>query len=99
MSLTRNAFETLGLAADAGPDLVKARWKELAKLHHPDLGGDANEFHRLHQAYSEALEETLAAPCAGCGGAGSRKLTKGFHQLTVPCDACEGTGRKHGAKD
>lgn len=42
------ALATLDLPADAAPDEVKARWKALVKLHHPDAnGGDKDAEERL----------------------------------------------------
>lgn len=40
------------------PDLgqiIKNAYRRQAKLHHPDLGGDADTFRRIHQAYEELL--------------------------------------------
>jgi hypothetical protein len=53
---TRDAgcFAVLGLAPDANIDQVKGRYRDLAKLHHPDRGGDAAEFHRINDAYDRA---------------------------------------------
>ena len=54
-SLEAKAMETLGLAANATGEAIKARYKELVKLHHPDAnGGDRGSEDRLRdvlQAY------------------------------------------------
>lgn len=34
-------------------DIVTVVWRHLAKTHHPDHGGDANEFMRFARAYKE----------------------------------------------
>ena len=41
----------LGLSADADEDDVKRRFRELAKRHHPDAGGDEAAFIRLMDIY------------------------------------------------
>ena len=45
------ALRTLGLAWGASRDAVKQAHRRLAKLHHPDLGGDASTFLRIQAAY------------------------------------------------
>lgn len=57
----RTALGLLGL--DGQVDLVelKARFRELARIHHPDRGGDAATFRRLQGAYA-LLQAELAAP-------------------------------------
>ena len=53
----------LGVRADAGVDEIRRRYHELAKVCHPDAGGDQAEFIRLQQAYKALLEEK-AKPAA-----------------------------------
>jgi hypothetical protein len=48
------ALETLGLADGATADEVKAAFRRLALLHHPDRGGDAAKFREMLAAYEEA---------------------------------------------
>jgi len=52
----RRALEIMGLEISAGADEIKARYKELVKLHHPDAnGGDRSSEDRLRsviQAYA-----------------------------------------------
>jgi DnaJ-domain-containing protein 1 len=47
----REALRLLGLEHDASPQAIKRAYWRLAKTHHPDLGGDAEAFHRLDAAY------------------------------------------------
>lgn len=47
---------TLGLEPPVTGDQVKRRFRELAKVHHPDAGGEAAEFTRIQAAYSEAMQ-------------------------------------------
>ena len=48
-------LEQLGLPPIADEAAVKKRFRELAKKHHPDTGGDAGEFIKLMKVYSELL--------------------------------------------
>ena len=54
--LEKKAFASLNLAHDAEKDQIKARFKELVKLHHPDAnGGDRRSEEKLReiiQAYN-----------------------------------------------
>jgi DnaJ domain len=46
---------TLGLGRDADLEQVKASFRRLALVHHPDKGGEAAEFQRIKRAYDQAL--------------------------------------------
>ena len=49
-------WEVLGVQASATkPEIVNA-YRALARVHHPDAGGDAETFKRLRRAYEEGLE-------------------------------------------
>lgn len=45
------AFEKLGLPDTATPDEVKAKWRELCMIHHPDRGGNPVEFDEVRRAF------------------------------------------------
>lgn len=45
----------LGLARGASWDVIRAAHRRLARLHHPDLGGDPGAFRRIQAAF-EILE-------------------------------------------
>ncbi len=50
--------EVLGFPdGPAYSDDVDSRYRELSKLHHPDVGGDAVRMVEINDAYSEALKE------------------------------------------
>ncbi|WP_393916355.1 DnaJ C-terminal domain-containing protein [Halostreptopolyspora alba] len=50
-----NPYEILGVPTDATPEQIARAFRELARRHHPDAGGDHDAFARLRAAY-----ETLA---------------------------------------
>jgi curved DNA-binding protein CbpA len=41
----------LGLQADASKEAIKQAFRKLVKQHHPDLGGSADAFRRVNDAY------------------------------------------------
>lgn len=43
----------LGLPSDASIEMIKSRFRELAKKYHPDLGGDSNKFIELMDTYKK----------------------------------------------
>jgi hypothetical protein len=61
----------LGVRADADADEIRRRYRELAKICHPDAGGDPASFIRLQQAYKQLLEE-LSNPKAAAAPAESQ---------------------------
>ena len=45
-------YKTLKLAATATDREIKESYRNLARVHHPDVGGDAEEFKNIQEAYS-----------------------------------------------
>jgi DnaJ-class molecular chaperone len=45
----------LDLPEGATKAQVEAQFRRLAKVHHPDCGGDAEDFKRIRAAYEEAI--------------------------------------------
>lgn len=87
------AFATLGLPDTATPDEVKAKWRELCMIHHPDRGGNAVEFNTIRKAYKAAMEEaSQPKPCGSCKGSGKVTQTHGFSSIELPCAQCGGVG-------
>lgn len=46
--------KTLGLPKTATKEEIKAKYRQLAKKHHPDAGGSAAKFNQIQEAYKEA---------------------------------------------
>ena len=44
-------YRILGVPPLSSNDTIRRRWLEIAKLHHPDVGGDGTIFRRAKQAY------------------------------------------------
>jgi hypothetical protein len=49
--------EVLGIEGSVTLELVESRFRALAKLHHPDVGGKDEDFQRIQQAREAALME------------------------------------------
>lgn len=49
-------FQELGINPEATEAQVKEAYRKLAKTHHPDQGGEAARFQRMHQAYVKIME-------------------------------------------
>lgn len=87
------AFATLGLPDTASADEVKAKWRELCMIHHPDRGGNPVEFNEIRRAYKIAhAEASQPKPCGTCSGAGKVKQVSGWNSIELPCPACGGSG-------
>lgn len=51
-----NNYEILGLKNGASKEDVKKSYRKLCKKHHPDLGGNAEEFRKINEAYKKLLK-------------------------------------------
>ena len=88
-----NPFSALGLSPEATVDEIKEAWRGLASIHHPDRGGDAAEFHRLRQAYQQALAEAEAPKsCPTCHGRKYNLIQQGWSSVKLICGTCQGSG-------
>ena len=48
-------FVVLDVPADATEAEIAAAYRKLASKTHPDVGGDAEDFKRVHRAFEEAM--------------------------------------------
>lgn len=48
-----NPYEVLGVDRDADDEEIKSAYREKAKEHHPDQGGDAEKFKDVQEAYEQ----------------------------------------------
>ncbi|HEV2579416.1 MAG TPA: J domain-containing protein [Ktedonobacteraceae bacterium] len=54
----QQALAVLGLPPTATPQQIKRRYRELAKKHHPDRGGNSREMQRVIAAYQFLIKES-----------------------------------------
>lgn len=47
-----NYYDILGVPRDASQEDIKRAFRKLAMQHHPDKGGDPNEFQKINEAYN-----------------------------------------------
>lgn len=48
-----SSYAVLHLQPTAPPELIHSAWRCLAKLYHPDLGGDLTMMQKINRAYEE----------------------------------------------
>ena len=51
-------YERLGVSRNASPDEIKRAYKKLAIKHHPDKGGDHEQFKKINEAYDTLKDPT-----------------------------------------
>lgn len=79
-------------------------YKELVRIHHPDAGGEAEDFIKLQQAKGDLVKwldglsqggsasmssSSPVSGCERCGGKGYIRVTRGFSSTTIKCLRCE----------
>lgn len=50
-------WEVLGVDQGASKDAIKNAWRALSKVHHPDVGGDPEEFKKIRRAYDAGMKK------------------------------------------
>jgi DnaJ-domain-containing protein 1 len=55
LSSGQDWWSVLGVDPGADKRTIVNAFRSLAKVHHPDAGGDPNDFKRLRRAYEEAI--------------------------------------------
>ncbi len=58
----RDPYEVLGIRPDTPETVMEASYKALAKVHHPDKGGDPEKFKEIRDAYERITKEREATP-------------------------------------
>jgi curved DNA-binding protein CbpA len=98
-------YEVLGVSPDSTPDQIKLAWREGARVHHPDRGGDKADFAKLAEAYEVLSNEqrrsaytiawraakSMTCPCGGTKLPGS--------EMCAWCGLRERQAREREAKE
>lgn len=93
----RDLYEILGVSRDASDDEIKKAYRRRAREHHPDAGGDEEEFKELTTAYEVLKNPTARANYdrfgdpRGPGGASGDPFT-GFGDVSDLINAFFGGG-------
>lgn len=53
-----NYYQVLGVTPNSTPEEIKKAYKKLASKHHPDKGGDPEQFKRVQEAYENITNPT-----------------------------------------
>ncbi len=53
----RRWWEVLGVARDADRKAIANAFRALARVHHPDHGGDPADFRRVRKAYEDGIAD------------------------------------------
>lgn len=72
-----NPYKVLGVADNADFKVVKAAYRKLVKIYHPDLGGDTQKFITIQEAFEDI--ET---------GAFQKRQQQGLARKTGTTKAC-----------
>lgn len=100
----RNHYATLGVHAGMDNVEIRAAYLRLARVHHPDRGGDTNLFADINEAYQAIKDaprrQAVAAywrvvrhRCTVCQGDGCAREGQGFTAVKlVGCVHCGGAG-------
>ena len=92
MATTLNPCEQMGLGAEATPDEVRQKYKDLAWTLHPDRGGKSGEFQAWVQLFRKAMDFAhQPRTCKICNGVGRVQSKVSFAAL--PCQLCGGKGK------
>lgn len=80
-----NYYEILGVSKDADAKTIKKAYRDLAKEHHPDKGGDEEKFKAISKAYETLGDEAKRAeydnPTQRHGTFGGFNMNEFFNQF------------------
>ena len=69
-------YQRLGVSKDATPEEIKRAYRDLARQHHPDKGGDAEKFKSIQEA-AEVLTDERRRQEYDARGRGPMPFTSG----------------------
>lgn len=81
-------YRVLGVSPDSTPDQIKLAWRELARRHHPDKGGDSDMFKSIKASY-EVLSDPGSRRAFDLGRKAASTLTCSCGKVKLPgSDLC-----------
>lgn len=82
------AIVTLGLPTKYTLLQAKTAYRVKCMEHHPDRGGDINEFVKVTEAYALVTKKYSAEVCPECNGTGKVEKVSGFTTIKLSCPLC-----------
>ena len=61
MSTREDLYEVLGVSKSANDDEIRKAYRKLCLTHHPDKGGEAEQFQSIQKAYETLSDEKKRA--------------------------------------
>ncbi len=90
-----DSFEWMELPMSATPSEVRAKWRDVAKACHPDLGHSLVKFlaakARMEACLDHALKPRMCFDCHGLGKVVAS--SQGFKTIYKKCVECGGSGK------
>jgi len=71
-------YDTLGVSRDADTKEIKRAWMDLSKKHHPDKGGDVEQFKKVQAAYEVLNDDDKRAHYNLTGNTENQQGPQGF---------------------
>jgi len=91
-------FQLLGVHRSSTPEELKAAYRRLARLHHPDVSAsnlmaDINVAYDVLSTRCDLYARCLGPKCEACKTLGCTRKKKGFSKaVTTICPACRAAG-------
>jgi molecular chaperone DnaJ len=76
--MSKDYYDILGVSKDASQEEIKKAYRKLAHKHHPDKGGDEEEFKKVNEAYQTLSDQQKRKQYDRFGKTGG--ATGGFNQ-------------------
>lgn len=90
-----NPYDVLDISPSATLVELKEKYRDLVKQHHPDCGGQVEDFMLIRRAYAVIIElRSQPQPCERCNGSGQVALKgSSFTDVGAVCPKCFGVGK------
>ncbi len=97
MQHNQEYMDLLGVSASFTVNVLKKHYRDQAKIHHPDVGGNENTFKKLNEAFNKllplAMDGNNGTVATYNGYTGTKiKTVNGSQRMFQSCDFCKGQG-------
>lgn len=80
-------YSILAVSPDASPSEIRAAYRRLAQIHHPDVGGTPANFHAVQEAYDALSDPTRRR--AYDAWRGELRVARSTHVAPTPAHSAE----------